>query len=438
MRTTWTAVLLSFKRMGRKRSLANDASINSSADTAGIVPPERGQSHEPIRLRILHFAFEELGQPDSGGGAIRTFEINRRLASHHQITVVARRYPGARRHIEDGIEYRYLGVASKRLGRLPSIVSYHLAVPIFALCHRADLVVEDFAPPMSSVALPLFARDPTIAVVQWLFARETSQKYRVPFFLAESFGVRRHRHFVAVSGYIAAEISRRNPTAAVTIAYAAAADELRDVGPWPERRRELLYLGRLQLVEKGLDLLLAAFAVVAERDQDVRLVFAGDGYDSDVVKRLVSELGLSTRVDFVSRIEGDEKREYLRRAMAVVIPSRFESFGLVAVEALASATPVVGFSLPSLLEIVTPECGILVTPFDTNAFAAACLAVLDEPQLRVRMGAAGLARSKRFNWEEAATRQEAAYLVAAGKAATALSAPSLGSPIINDDQSPGA
>src|SRR5665213_1272774 len=106
MRTTWTAVLLSFKRMGRKRSLANDASINSSADTAGIVPPERGQSHEPIRLRILHFAFEELGQPDSGGGAIRTFEINRRLASHHQITVVARRYPGARRHIEDGIEYR--------------------------------------------------------------------------------------------------------------------------------------------------------------------------------------------------------------------------------------------------------------------------------------------------------------------------------------------
>jgi glycosyltransferase involved in cell wall biosynthesis len=265
---------------------------------------------------------------------------------------------------------------------------------------------------MSSIALPLFTRDPTIAVVQWLFAREASRKYRFPFFLAESLGVRVHRHFVAVSGYIATEISRRHPTASVTIAYAGVADALRENGPWPERRRELLYLGRLQLLEKGLDLLLASFAVLAERDLDVRLVVAGDGYDSEEVKNLADELGLSERVDFVSRVDGDEKRDYLRRAMAVVMPSRFESFGLVAVEALASATPVIGFSLPSLLEIVTPECGILVTPFDTNEFALACSAVLDDPQMRARMGAAGVTRSTRFSWDEAAGRQEAAYLAA--------------------------
>jgi glycosyltransferase involved in cell wall biosynthesis len=376
-----------------------------------------GTSTASTGLRILHFAFEEPGQPDSGGGAIRTFEINRRLASRHEITVVARKYPGARRRTEDGIKYRHLGIASKRLGRLPSIVSYHLAVPIFALFHRADLVVEDFAAPMSSISLPLFTRDPTIAVVQWLFAREASRKYRFPFFLAESLGVRVHRHFVAVSGYIATEVYRRHPTASVTIAYAGVADALRANGPWPERRRELLYLGRLQLLEKGLDLLLSSFAIIAARDPEVTLVLAGDGYDSELVKSRADQLGLSKRVDFVSRIEGDEKLDHLRRAMAVVMPSRFESFGLVAVEAMASATPVIGFSLPSLLEIVTPECGILVTPFDTDEFARACSTVLDDPEMRTRMGAAGLARSARFSWDEAARRQEAAYLAAAGRAA---------------------
>jgi glycosyltransferase involved in cell wall biosynthesis len=405
------------KRKVTKLARVDPSAAVASQGVAGAEPSETGALGVPPRLRILHFAFEEPGQPDRGGGATRTFEINRRLASHHQITVVARKYPGARRRTEDGIEYRHLGIASKRLGRLPSIVSYHLAVPIFALFHSADLVVEDFAAPMSSIALPLFTRDPTIAVVQWLFAREASRKYRFPFFLAESLGVRVHRHFVAVSGYIATEIYRRHPTASVTIAYAGVADSLHEVEPWPERKRELLYLGRLQLHEKGLDLLLASFAVLAERDPDVRLVIAGDGYDTEEVKNLASELGLSRRVDFVSRIDGDKKRDYLRRAMAVVMPSRFESFGLVAVEALASATPVIGFSLPSLLEIVTPECGILVTPFDTNEFALACSAILDDPERRARLGEAGRDRSVRFSWDEAAARQEAAYLAAAGKGA---------------------
>jgi glycosyltransferase involved in cell wall biosynthesis len=407
----WIVALLTKRRA---RALAR---VNAPAGVTpeGATKVESSSLSPSTRLRILHFAFEEPGQPDSGGGAIRTYEINRRLASHHEITVVARRYPGARRRTEDGIEYRHLGIASKRLGRLPSIVSYHLAVPFFALFHRADLVVEDFAAPMSSIALPLFTRDPTIAVVQWLFAREASRKYRFPFFLAESLGVRVHRHFIAVSGYIAAEIYRRHPTASVTIAYAGAAEALRENSPWPERRRELLYLGRLQLVEKGLDLLLSSFAMLAGRDPDVTLVLAGDGYDTEVVKSLADELGLSKRVDFVSRIEGDEKRDHLRRAMAVVMPSRFESFGLVAVEALASATPVIGYALPSLLEIVTPECGILVTPFDANEFALACSTVLDDPDMRARMGAAGLARSVRFSWDEAAVRQEAAYLAAASR-----------------------
>jgi hypothetical protein len=284
------------------------------------------------------------------------------------------------------------------------MISYHISVPFFVLGHPADLVVEDFAAPMSSVAVPLFTRAPTIAVVQWLFARETSRKYKFPFFLAEELGVRSHRHFVAVSQHMAAEIQRRNPRAHVDAVYAGVSEMLRSPSPCSPPAHEILYLGRLQIVEKGLDLLLDAFGRLAAVDGVVRLLVAGDGYQADQLNELVGRLGLAARVEVLGRVEGTEKRDLLRRASLVVLPSRFESFGMAAAEALASGTPVVAFALPSLEEIVSPDCGILVEPYDTEALALACASILADPDRR--------ARAARFDWDLAASAQEAAYLAA--------------------------
>jgi len=365
-------------------------------------------------LDILHLAFEDHRQPGSGGGGIRTFEINRRLAVRHHITVVTCSYPGARRRIENGVEYRHLGLSFKWLGRIGRMLSYHLSVPFFVLGHRADLIVEDFAAPMSSVALPLFTRVPTIAVVQWLFARETSRKYKFPFFLAEELGVRVHRNFVAVSEHMAEELRRRNPRARVDVVYAGVPEMLRASPPCPPSMHEILYLGRLQFVEKGLDLLFDAFARLAAADGAVRLLLAGDGYNAGRLDALVERLGLGGRVEALGRVEGTRKRDLLRRAAVVVIPSRFESFGIVAAEALACGTPVVGFALPSLKEIVSPDCGTLVEPFDTEAFASACASILADPDRRETMGTAARTRAARFDWDLAASAQEAAYLAAVG------------------------
>jgi glycosyltransferase involved in cell wall biosynthesis len=366
------------------------------------------------RLRILHFAFEDHRQPASGGGGTRTFEINRRLAARHDITVLVCNYPGAARRVEEGVEYRHLGSRATWLGRTGRMLSYHLLVPLFALTHGADLVVEDFAAPMSSIALPLFTRSPTIAVVQWLFARHLSRKYKVPFFLAEELGVRVHRRFVTVSCYMAGEILRRNPTARVRTIYAGVSPALLAATPRGERSRELLYLGRLQFAEKGLDLLIEAFSLLAARDDHVRLTLAGDGEDMGRLRVEARRFGVADRLAFAGRVGGEAKRELLQRASAVVIPSRFESFGIVAAEALASGTPVVAFDLPSLREIVGEECGLLVPRFDAGAFAAACEAVLHDPARAAQMGAAGRRRATRFDWDVAAAAQEVAYLDAAG------------------------
>ncbi|MGH9094568.1 MAG: glycosyltransferase family 4 protein [Acidimicrobiales bacterium] len=360
-------------------------------------------------LDILHLAFEDHRRPGSGGGGIRTHEINRRLAANHRVTVVTTRFPGARRRTEDGVTYRPLGLP---LGYYGSILTYHLCTPFLLLWRRPDLVVEDFAAPSSSTLVPLWTPQPTIAVVQWLFAAETSRRYRVPFYLAEGWGVRLHRNFVAVSAYMAEEIRALNPGACVDVVYAGV-DPVRRGGGGPKvRTAGIVYLGRLQAHAKGLDLLLSAFARLSEDVPDVRLTLAGDGPYRAQLEALAVSLGVAGRVSFPGRVEGDAKWELLQRAAVVAVPSRFESFGLVALEALAAGTPVVGFDLPALREIVTAECGLLVTPFDVGRFAEALADVLSDPARVEAMGVVARARADLYSWDTAAAAQEKAYLAA--------------------------
>ena len=380
--------------------------------------PGHGEAAPSRRLKILHLAFEDRLRPGSGGGGIRTWEINRRLASRHDITVVTTRYPGARRRTVDGVTYRPLGLS---LGYYGSIITYHLSVPLFLIGHRADLVVEDFAAPMSSVLVPLWTRDPTVAVVQWLFAEETSKQYKVPFFLVERLGVKVQRRFISVSRYIAGRLMAINPDAHVDVIYAGVdpprtAPRGGEVPAFPELiepRPTALFLGRLQMEAKGLDLLLRGWAALPPA-QRPRLVIAGDGNDADRVRRAVDAAGLHDDVVLVGRVDGERKWQLLRSAGVLVVPSRFETFGLVAAEALAVGTPVVSFDLPSLCEVVGPSAGIQVPAFDADALAAATRQVLGNPGLRASMVAAAEVRGRLFDWDAAAAAQEEAYLAAAG------------------------
>ena len=109
--------------------------------------------------------------------------------------------------------------------------------------------------------------------------------------------------------------------------------------------------------------------------------------------------------------------------MLVVIPSRFESFGLIAAEALARGIPVVGFALPALEEIVTPECGILVPCFDTERLSDALRALLCDPNRRREMGTAARRRGAAFDWSVAAGRTGTVLPSCCGRVPAAIAGP---------------
>ncbi|GAB3246711.1 glycosyltransferase family 4 protein [Kineosporia babensis] len=354
-------------------------------------------------MRILHLGFEDHRRPGSGGGSLRNAEINRRIAARHRITVLVANYQGAERRVEDGVEYVPVGLP---LGYFPSLVSYFLLVPFVARGFPAELVVEEFAAPISSVLMPVWTTRPTLAVVQWMNSREKSRQYRLPFFLFEMLGVRLHRRFVTVSDDMRERIHASNHRAQVSVIPNGVADP--QLAPDLPRGADIVYLGRLELAQKGIDLLLTAFAQQAALIQG-NLVIAGDGPDRKAIEKLAAGLGIAHRVQFAGRVEGAAKFDLLGRARLVVMPSRFETFGIVAIEALAAGTPVIAFDIPCLREVVPADCGRLVPAFEVESLAAAVAELYPDQARIAQMGAAGKEFARQFDWDEIALRQEQVY-----------------------------
>jgi glycosyltransferase involved in cell wall biosynthesis/O-antigen/teichoic acid export membrane protein len=352
-------------------------------------------------LRVLHLAYEDFRRPGSGGGSHRTHEIDRRLARSHQVTALVAKFPGSRDRIEDGVHYIHIGVP---LGRSLSLLAYFACIPMALHRHRADVVIEDFGAPFGSVAAPLMTRRPVVGQVQWLFAREMAHRYRLPFHWVQKVGLRSHREMIAMTAAGREELLSANRRATVHVIHEGV-----DAMAWETEAREgdyILFLGRLDIAQKGLDSLLAAFSLLAPHTV-CNLVIAGDGPDLSRVMAMVSARGLGGRVRFAGRVSGRAKFELIASAQLLLMPSRYETFGIVAAESLACRTPVVAFDLPCLREVVPPDAGELVGLGDISAFAGSVLGLLSDGARRAKMGEAGRRFSLRFSWDQAAILEDA-------------------------------
>ena len=334
---------------------------------------------------------------------MRTHEISRRLAQEFEITVVCARYAGARPRVEDGVRYVHVGLP---LGYFGSLLCYFAAIPWALWRYDSELVVEDFAAPFSSVAVGYLTRRPVLGVAQWLFASDKARQYHLPFHVVEQIGLRSHRRIIAVSEDMAEAVRTRNPRATVSVIPGGLPGEAFE--DWTRPRRDILYLGRLEMYQKGLDLLLDAFSRIANEIPQ-RLVIAGDGPDRLAVEAMALGLGLRDRVRFVGWIPPDGRFEWLSGADFIAMPSRYESFGLVAAEALAVETPVVAFDIPCLREIVGSDVGAIVPKDDVEALAKAMWELSVDPVRRAALGTAGKAKIAHLTWDRAAEAQGTIY-----------------------------
>lgn len=371
-------------------------------------------------MRVLHLAYEDPAQPGSGGGSVRTREINRRLAERHEITSIVAGYPGAGERVEDGVRWVPIGSQSgTKIDRLAYFGLLSAAVRRFP----HDLLVEDFGAPFSVGFAPLFTRQPVIASVQWLFARQMREKYRLPFDWVESAGLRFYSEFIVVSDWLAQTVRQRRPQAKVeTIPNGVEANAF---AAEPAAPRHLLFVGRLDTAQKGCDLLIESIARARALlgASLPPLLVVGDGPDRKEMEDLVRRLGLETAVQFRGRVEGAAKYALMASAYAVLMPSRFETFGMVAAEAQAAGAPVITFDVGPLAEVAGSGGARLVPPFDLDAFAREIAALVTNPGQIEQLRQQGRRWARRYNWDAIALQQEAYYEAALSRqpSATAVS-----------------
>jgi D-inositol-3-phosphate glycosyltransferase len=179
-----------------------------------------------------------------------------------------------------------------------------------------------------------------------------------------------------------------------------------------EDERIVLFVGRIEPL-KGIDILINAAAML-DRDVDCSvLIVGGDESTHTQVARLqelAKQRGVSHRISFIDAVDHDKLPLYYSAADICVVPSHYESFGLVAVEAMASGLPVIASRVGGLIGTVKDgETGYLVPWLCPEPFAERIELLLDNEPLRRNLGAAAREEVARYRWENVAADVLAVY-----------------------------
>jgi D-inositol-3-phosphate glycosyltransferase len=187
----------------------------------------------------------------------------------------------------------------------------------------------------------------------------------------------------------------------------------RALGLRADGRPVLLFVGRIQPL-KGVDVAIATLAELPQTDAELVIVGGPSGPEGDAeackARALAEELGVDDRIHWVEPQPHYRLASYYRAADVCVVPSRSESFGLVALEAAACGVPVVAAAVGGLRTLVEHgRTGFLVESRDPEVFAARVSDVLRDPGRAAAMGHAAAAHARGFTWSTTAARLRRLY-----------------------------
>jgi len=193
-----------------------------------------------------------------------------------------------------------------------------------------------------------------------------------------------------------------------------------DSSRWPFARRrrhtgppELLFFGRLEY-EKGVHEAIAALPRIRRTHPGTTLTVAGDGTQQKWLVEVARKHKVLKAVRFVGGVDHDELLRLLHRADAAVLPSHYEPFGIVALEAAAAGIPLVTSNVGGLGEaVIDGQTGVSFPPREVTALAAAVRTVLDDPAAAQQRAVTARRRlTSDFDWHTVATKTAQVYLAA--------------------------
>jgi D-inositol-3-phosphate glycosyltransferase len=175
-----------------------------------------------------------------------------------------------------------------------------------------------------------------------------------------------------------------------------------------DRGPVILFAGRIQPL-KGLDVAIEALAMMRTRQARLVVIGGPSGTEGEAemqrLTKLACDLGVPGRITFIPPLPREQLVAFYQAADVVIMPSRSETFGLVAAEAQSCGTPVVAANVGGLRFIIEDgKSGLLVAGHDPADYAAALDRVLTDMELSAKLSAGALEHSQRFSWETTVSR----------------------------------
>ncbi len=353
-------------------------------------------------MKILQLIYESFDSPFGFGGAgIRAYEIYKRLKARHDISFLCMKYPGAIDGEILGLKHIFVGAGSKRLTK--NVFSYTVRASEYVkkFGDNFDVIIENFLP-----ATPFFSKfltkTPVILQVQGLwgfhYVRKFNVFYGLPMCIMEKIYLKLYNTSILVTDVNMNKVISRSEKCAIIPN--GIDKEFLQVNN--EEDDYILFLSRIDIYQKGLDILMDAFRLIAEKFKDLRLVLAGFAFNSvdDLMKRI--PVGLRDRINYVGFVSGGEKLRLLSKAKVFVLPSRLEAHPVSVLEALACGKAVLVSDIPELRYISENGIGLTFKNNSSRDLTDKLSVLLKDKGLRHATGEKGRKFASDYLWDDMA------------------------------------
>jgi glycosyltransferase involved in cell wall biosynthesis len=360
-------------------------------------------------MKILHILYESRHDYFGIGGAgLRMYEIYKSLRNDHEITLLCKKYPGAKDSEIEGLRHIFVGTESRSFLKTLLSYAYHASSFVKKYGENFDIIIQEFSPAIP-ILLHTYTKKPVVlqiqgytgmqyfkkynfffAAVLCLFERYLPLFYRNIIFVSESskskFHIDGHKNTTIISNGIPEKLLKEESA---------------------EESDYILYLGRIDIHHKGLDILLTAYTDFYRIFPGIRLIIAGDGRDRQRFSELFQKLPPDIRqnIELKGWVAGDRKAELLRNALMVVVPSRYETQGIVVLEAMAYGKAVIVSDISELRYVTQCKAGMSFKTEDARSLAHAMESLLASDE-RKEMGRRGKRWVSAYTWDKMALSYE--------------------------------
>ena len=352
--------------------------------------------------KIVFSTYDDIRNPYYGGGGARAIhELSLELTRYYDVEVITGNFPKAISGDINGVKYSRIGPAwlGPRIGQLYFITF----LPYYARKISHDIWIESFTPPFSASLLPLLNNKPVIGLTHMLAARDMEVKYGLPFRYLENAGLKLYRDIIALTPDSAKKIEKSGSKARIEVIPNGIKMPSGNI-PEADLRKGVMFIGRIDIEQKGIDILLSAFARIKDRIDDA-LIIAGSGkkQEEDKLKAMINEFGLEDKTCLCGRVENERKEELFRNCAVCILPSRRETFPLIALEALSNGLPLIASDIDALRWL--PEnCAVKFARDDILGLADAMITLLKDGGKREKLSYAGRELAQDYGWDKIAQR----------------------------------